>query len=195
MRIYHADTSTFRSALALVKGRGQSAESAAAWSLLLWALRREFGMESMPGTAEDGNGKPYFPSRPDLHFSLSHTHGHVLCALSGSPVGADVQAVSEKDLKFAGKLMSARERELFTLHELWCLRESVYKLTGKGSLRTMPFDRDADGEIAPPFSGVVCRLYSGVPGCACAAAAYAPGQLPERPVEVPVYELQKGVVI
>ena len=31
--------------------------------------------------------------------------------------------------------MSERERADFTLHELWCLREAVYKLCGRGSLR------------------------------------------------------------
>lgn len=194
MRIYYAGTQGFDAKRAIAAGRGGSDQSAAAWSLLLWALRREHALEVLPERAVDARGKPYFPSRPDICFSLSHTRGCVLCALSETPVGADVQLVSEKDAAFAGRLMSERERRDFTLHELWCLREAVYKLTGRGSLRSMPFRREG-GVIVPPFDGVVCRLYGEAPDCACAAAVYAGEALPETLIAVPTAELQKGVVI
>lgn len=194
MSIYYACTLGFDAQRALSAGRTSSAQSAAAWSLLLWALRRERALEVLPERASDAFGKPYFPSRPDICFSLSHTRGYVLCALSETPVGADVQLVSGKDAAFASRLMSERERRDFTLHELWCLREAVYKLTGRGSLRSMPFRRSC-GVIVPPFEGVECRLYGEVPGCACAAAVYAGEALPEALISVPASELQKGVVI
>ena len=118
----------------------------------------------------------------------------MLCAISDKPVGADVQLISEKDTPFAERLMSERERTDFTLHELWCLRESVYKLAGEGSLRSMPFRREG-GRIIPPFDGIVCRLYTGIPGCAAAAAAYEPDTLPGQLIEVPSSELEKSVVM
>jgi len=193
MHIYFAGTQGFDAARAIAPGRGRSAESAAAWSLLLFALRRERGLDALPAIALDASGKPYFPTVSDICFSLSHTRGYVLCALSSVPVGADVQVVSDRDARFASRLMSERERAEFSLHELWCLREAVYKLCGRGSMRSMPFRREG-GVIAPPFDGVECRLYADIPGCACAAAAYA-DTFPDTLVEVRPDRLEKGVVI
>ena len=194
MRIYYAATEGFDAERAIAPGRGRSMESAAAWSLLLYALRRKGRLDSLPEAALDGHGKPYFAGRPECCFSLSHTRGFVVCALGSSPVGVDAQIIDAKDAAFAGKLMSERERENFVLHELWCLREAVYKLTGQGSLRTMPMRRES-GEIVSPFEGVRCRLYKGLNGCECAAAAYAPEALPEELLRVDARELQKGTVI
>ena len=192
LRIYYADTERFDAERALVRGRSPSADSAAAWSLLLYVLRRDFGLDALPAVAEDGRGKPFFPAAGGIHFSLSHTRGRVLCAVSGSEVGADIQLISEKDAPFAARLMSEREREDFTLHELWCLREAVYKLTGKGELRSMPFRREG-GVIVPPFEGVACRLYAAIPGFAAAAASRKSELLPESAEQIPTQSLQKGV--
>lgn len=194
MHIYFAGTAGFDAGRAIARGRGRAPESAAAWSLLLHALRLEYGLDALPAAALDPAGKPYFPERPDICFSLSHTRGYVLCAIAGTGVGADVQFISPKDAPFAARLMSERERADFTLHELWCLREAAYKLTGRGNLRSMPFKREG-GAIIPPFEGVECRLYGGIPGCACAAAALRGEAFPEGLTEVETRELQKGVVI
>ncbi len=193
MRIYYTLTGAAPRGAWLLPGRGGEG-SAAAWSLLLWALRRERGLDALPETALLPGGKPYFPGRPDICFSLSHTAGAALCALGGSPLGADVQRVREKDLAFAARLMSPRERGDFAFHELWCLRESVYKLCGEGSLRSMPFRREG-GRIIAPAPGAQARLYADIPGCACAAAAYAGEAFPPRCEAVPAAELQKCVVV
>ena len=195
LRVYFAATALFDPSRAVAPGRTARPESAAAWSLLLWALRRDFGAQTLPDIAVNAAGKPYFPAEPELRFSLSHTRGCVLCALSDTgEVGADVQVILPKDEPFAARLMSERERADFTLHELWCLREAVYKLTGSGSLRSMPFRREG-GRIVSPFDGVECRLYGGIPGCEAAVAAFPPEPLPDRIEEVGVCELQKGIVI
>lgn len=161
--------------------------SAAAWSLLLAALGRERGIKALPEIALRG-GKPYFHGLEEARFSLSHTRGAVLCALSERECGCDAQLISPRDLAFAERLADAREREDFTLHELWCLRESVYKLTGGGDLRRMRFRRER-GEIIAPDPLAACRLYGGIPGCAAAAAEYAPGDFPERIERVELSEL------
>ena len=135
-------------------------------------------MDVLPERALDAGGAPYFPARPDIRFSLSHTRGFALCAVSRSRVGCDAQLIAEKDLAFAERLATARERADFTLHELWCLRESVYKLAGGGDLRRMRFRREG-GVIIPPVAGAVCRLYGCIPGCAAAAASFAPDAPPE----------------
>ncbi len=179
MHIYFAGTAGFDPSRALAPGRRPAAESAAAWSLLAWALRRDFGLGGLPAAALDG-GKPYFPARPDICFSLSHTRGYVLCAIAGTGVGADVQFVSPKDAPFAARLMSERERADFTLHELWCLREAAYKLTGRGSLRDTPLHAGGRSH-SPALRGVECRLYGGIPGCAAPRRRCAGGAFPAGP--------------
>ena len=57
------------------------------------------------------------------------------------PVGADVQLRDGRGERLAERLMSEKEREDFDFYELWSLRESLYKLTGEGSLRDMRFEQ------------------------------------------------------
>lgn len=191
MRIYYAALEGFEPSRAIARGRRGTALSALAWSLLLWALRRE-GLETLPETGLDARGRPCFPGREDIRFSLSHTEGWALCALGRAPLGADVQLISPRGEAFAARLMSGREREDFTLHELWCLRESVYKLAGEGDLRAMRFCRRG-GVIVPPLEGVACRLYGEVPGCAAAAAAMGPERLPDALERAETRELMTNI--
>ena len=51
------------------------------------------GLEQMPAVERAPGGKPYFPDRPELCFSLSHSGPWALCALGDGPVGADVETV------------------------------------------------------------------------------------------------------
>ena len=60
--------------------------------------------------------------------------------------------------------------------ELWTLRESWFKLTGAGDLRTIV--RRTAGVFVPPEAGALCRVYDAIPGCAAAACSLA-----ERPPE------------
>ncbi len=71
--------------------------------------------------------------------------------------------------------------------ELWTLRESWFKLTGAGDLRTIPFRRTA-GVLVPPEAGSLCRVYDDIPGCAAAAFSLA-AQPPERLRFVPPREI------
>ena len=182
MLIFYADTRGLDEGRALCLGRSRAPGSAFAYSLLRYALEVWKGAPELPEITTDGRGKPYFPERPDWHFSLSHTRGFVLAAVSASPVGADVQLRDGRGERLAGRLMSEREREQFDFYELWSLRESLYKLTGEGSLRTMRFERRG-GLIIPPYAGAECRVYEDVPGCAAAASSLGE-PLPERLIRV-----------
>ena len=71
--------------------------------------------------------------------------------------------------------------------ELWTLRESWFKLTGAGDLRTIPFWR-ADGVLVPPEAGALCRVYADIPGCVAAVCSRAE-QPPERLQFVPPREI------
>ena len=144
-------------------------------------------MDVLPRVAGERWEKPCFPERPDCCFSLSHTSTHVLALLSDTPVGADIEALRAPPERL---LRTATDEELsaFGFFGLWTLRESVYKLTGRGDLRSMGFSL-REGQIVPPFAGVRCRLYGDVPGCAVAAACGA-GELPERVIMVDAAEIR-----
>lgn len=125
-----------------------------AWgvSLLAYAVRAVWGID-LPETAELPGGKPYFPARPQLHFSVSHTRTAALVAVSAAPVGADVEQVRPLHPAMARRLAQADCGDLQPF-ELWTLRESWFKLTGAGDLRAIPFRR-ADGVLVPPEAGAL----------------------------------------
>lgn len=182
MLIFYADIQGLDEGRALCRGRSRAPGSAFAYSLLKYALEVWKGATELPAVAADSRGKPYFPEQPDWQFSLSHTRGFVLAAVSEKPVGADVQLRDGRGERLAGRLMSEREREQFDFYELWSLRESLYKLTGEGSLRTLRFERRG-GLIVPPCEGAQCRTYGDIPGCSAAAASLGE-PLPERLIRV-----------
>lgn len=187
MKLYCADIRGLDGSDARVPGRSACAGSAWAWSLLCYGARECWGMDALPPVAGDAHEKPYFPEFPRCCFSLSHTSTHVLALLSETPVGADIEALRTPPPLL---LRTATEEELATLgfFGLWTLRESVYKLTGQGSLRSMRFGV-RDGEVVAPQDGVRCRLYEDVPGCAVAAACRE-GQLPARVIMVDADEIR-----
>ena len=85
-------------------------------------------------------GKPFFPSHPDLHFSITHSGDWWLCAFSGQPVGLDLQihrsyAAPET---LSRRFFHPREDAFLALdhyrlfYDLWCAKESWVKYTGRG---------------------------------------------------------------
>ena len=141
-----------------------------AWgvSLLAYAVRAVWGID-LPETAELPGGKPYFPACPQLHFSVSHTRTSALAAVSAAPVGADVEQVRPLHPAMARRLAQADCGDLQPF-ELWTLRESWFKLTGAGDLRTIPFRRTA-GVLVPPEAGALCRACRAAAGAAAVRAA------------------------
>ena len=138
-------------------------------ALLAYAVREQWGI-SCPETARLANGKPFFPGERDKFFSLSHTKTHILGGVSHCDLGVDAETRRPVRPGAAERLFSPAMRRDFGYFEGWTLRESVYKLTGRGSLRRMEFSLSG-GEIRAPFPEVRCRLYGGLHGCAAAAAA------------------------
>lgn len=60
--------------------------------LLRRAAALAWGWRALPELARSGRGKPYFRHWPEKWFSLSHSGGLTLCALSDDgPVGVDVE--------------------------------------------------------------------------------------------------------
>lgn len=128
-----------------IKDPKKRAQSLAAGLLLQHAAREHLGSEAPAGiyeVATEEKGKPYFKDFPRMHFSLSHSGQMVLVALSDRTVGADIQEWKELKADIAGRFFhpeetaylrnlpaSASEKAFF---DLWCLKESYIKYTGKG---------------------------------------------------------------
>ena len=144
-------------------------------ALLGHAYRAEYG-GALPEIAKTPRGKPFFPDRPDVHFSLSHSRTHVLCAISAFPVGADIESprhISRSAMRF---FCSPEELLLFDPLDLWVLKESYLKLLG-GTLpdiRKMRFSRDGE-KITAPDETAFPRLYR-VGDCRAAVSSF--GEMP-----------------
>ena len=172
--------------LEAMPARGRAAAHDCALRLLEYAVKREFGV-AMPEIRLMEGGKPFFAGRDDIHFSYSHTRSHILCAVSSSPVGADIETRREVSDALLSRVMSTAERREFDFFEIWTLRESLYKLFGAGNLLSGGFSRSGD-TIISSVPGVRCRVYDLVPGCTAAAASQAP-VLPEDIIFVPAEEI------
>lgn len=105
-----------------------------AWPLLGQAARRCWGWTSLPPAERSPRGKPFFPGLEDRWFSLSHSGGLALCALSTQPVGVDVELVRPRRAGLARRVLSPAELARFdgswadfyriwTQKESWCKRE------------------------------------------------------------------------
>lgn len=112
-------------------GKGQ------ACPLLEEAVRLCWGWESLPGVERSERGKPFFPQTPGHWFSLSHSGGVVLCALSDSgEVGVDVELIRPRRARFPRYVLSEAELAVYdgswgdfyriwTLKESWCKRQDI----------------------------------------------------------------------
>lgn len=187
MQLYCADIRGANEGKALLPGRRPIAGSAFGVSLLSYAAKDFWGVEALPELGGTGSGKPFFTEWPGRHFSISHTKTHVLVAVSDFPVGADIEVRRTRSAELILRLTDERERADFDLFDLWVLRESLFKLTGKGDLRKMRFRRE-NGEIIPPVREARCMLYDDVPGCAAAASCFE-GSFPPAPVMVDISKI------
>lgn len=125
-------------------------ERALAYRLLREALKREYGMDAIPELLRAEGGKPYFPAFPCIHFNLSHSRGAAVCALSGAPVGVDVELLRPAPRRLAAGMTD----EAF--FRLWTAKEATVKLRGQGIIACR-------GRVEPDPR---CRCLEGfLPGC------------------------------
>ena len=127
---------------------------------LLWrALGQEYGVEAGSlQMARTPQGKPYFPGG-SVQFSLSHCRGMVWCAVSRSPVGADVEGPRPVPRHLVDRVCTQEELAwLFSQPDqdaaflsLWTLKESVMKLFGQGIAYGFQQASFTFGEQGPVF--------------------------------------------
>jgi len=178
LKLYCTDMRDANELRARRKGRSPQRGSAFGVSLLEYAVRDTWDMD-LPEMSPPGSGKPVFVGLEDKHFSVSHSKTHVLVALSDAPVGADLETRRDISEKSKRLIMNGQEFRDFDFFELWCLRESVYKLNGAGNLREiLRFQKDGD-RIMGPDDSIWYHVIKGVDGCAGAVCQDRPFELPE----------------
>lgn len=94
-------------------------------------------------------GKPYLPDYPEYHFSVSHSDRCVAFASGGTPVGVDVERVSDPDPAIVEACFAPGERHCFlrsgsqrmAFYDIWTKKESYIKMLGTGfSTPLLSFD-------------------------------------------------------
>ena len=100
------------------------------------------------------NGKPFFPDG-GVYFSLSHCGKYAVCAVSGVPVGADIELARDNALRLAERFFMPDEAALVERSptpeaefcRLWTLKESYIKAAGLrlGDVRTFSVVRGVEG--------------------------------------------------
>ncbi len=128
------------------------------------------------------HGKPFLKGNP-FYFNLSHSGGLVLCAAEDVPVGVDVEKRRSFSEKLMERICTPGERALAesggdrdrALTQLWTMKESYMKYTGKGfaqgilstefsSLGDRPALRSGDAFfVSRELSGAFLTLCTGEP--------------------------------
>lgn len=123
-----------------LRGIEKKRESIGAELLLNHAVRECFPETPLPlDIVCSEYGKPEV-SGGGFCFSLSHSAGQALCALSEEKIGADIQHIAEFHDSIAQRFFAAEEREYIlsqpdrdaAFTEIWCRKESYIKFLGTG---------------------------------------------------------------
>lgn len=162
---------------------GQREQTEAARAVLLFALRREYGIEHLPQIAADELGKPCFPQMPQIAFNYSHCRAGVLCGVGDAPVGVDAETVRNFKSSLIRRIchpaeladLDAQEDAGLALTRIWVAKEAYLKCTGTGireDLRLL----DLSGVCfrgEEYFRGKAMRIWTLPEMCLCACSERA----------------------
>lgn len=182
MLLLYTDSSGADETRARLQGHTRAKGSAWARSLLALAWARRCG-GALPPLAYAESGKPFFPAWPEVHFSISHTGGLALCAFGEMEVGADVERPRRLYPGLEKRILSPEEAEQFDFFQVWTLRESYYKLSGRGGPTSPRFRRE--GGLIRCEDTRACCVLTELSGCPAALCTWEPVgfEVEEIPVE------------
>lgn len=142
-------------------------------------------------------GKPVLADRPDLWFSLSHSGRYALCAVSGAPVGADVQEMRKAKLTIARRFHPA-ERDWLSrrpgaeqqaaLFRLWTRKEAWVKAVSADRVLSL-----SEADVIHRLPGLTFRDFT-LSGGYAAAVCGAEEEIC-KPVFVSREELLSGLAV
>lgn len=159
-----------------------------AYTLLTTAVHQQWGLSPLPDIFRTPDGKPYFPALSQRHFNLSHSQPYALCALSETPVGADIQIIKDSwreglprrvctETELAWLDRQADRWRAFAL--LWALKEAKVKYTGTGlrvGIRDISVPLPAQGRTLYQHGGLWFRIYSGTDWMAAVCGEHPPAE-------------------
>ena len=107
------------------------------WGLLLGSYR----------IARGEKGKPFIADRENIFFNISHSGDYVVCAVSDSEIGVDIEKRSRARMEVAGRFfhkqevraleaVSGDERDRM-FYDYWSVKESFLKYIGTGLTRPL----------------------------------------------------------
>lgn len=129
-------------------------------------------------------GKPCLTGREEIAFNLSHSGQWVLCALSGTDTGCDIEKIQKPDLKIAERFFTPAEAlairsqtaealQSRMFYRFWTAKESFLKATGFGlQLPLSKFEIDLSGDTPTVRQDAdkrefFFREYTEIPGYCC----------------------------
>lgn len=146
-----------REKLAALKAPRARSESVFSELLLRRALADSgFPVEAPLDIAAGEHGKPFLPGG-ECFFSISHSAGAVLCAISDRETGADLQIVTRAKPPLMERFFAEEERKYVlssedadgAFTEIWTKKESWCKLSGFGLALPLSSFSVLDESIAP----------------------------------------------
>ena len=179
-----------RERLARLRNGNARRESLCAGLLYAHALRAQ-GLDPAEPVALLPAGKPVFRDRADAYFSLSHSGRYVLCALSGAPVGADVQEIRRVRPSILKRFHPAERAYVESLpaeeweealFRLWTRKEAWVKTVSGEQMLSL-----AECDVLSPLPGLFFRDET-LPGSCYAALCVSEEDIPPL-IPVTVREL------
>lgn len=115
-------------------------ECAFSYLLLCKAMKDKYGIDAQPSFIIGEHGKPSLDGYPHIHFNLSHCKSAVVCAISDTEVGVDIEMTGRYSEALARYCMNEAEMRQILLASspdteftrLWTQKEAVFKLIGSG---------------------------------------------------------------
>ncbi len=168
------------------KTEEQSKQSLGVELLLCYAMHQEFETTEFPLVYKrNGNGKPYFENN-EIYFSLSHSGRYVACAVSNMPIGVDLQTHASNHKQAIEKVLTKNQLDMIrllppakqktALYDFWTLKESIYKCTQEGTIRTpVEFEfHNAGGRLGITYQDYNLNYYNILPNCSLGVCSQAP---------------------
>lgn len=110
--------------------------TAIGYLLLVYGLRKEYGLKMLPDISISPSGKPRLTGKGMPFFSISHSGSYVGCALHHSEIGLDIQQTIPLRPAVVRRICTPEEKISILTEEdfccLWTKKESAVKLTGEG---------------------------------------------------------------
>lgn len=90
-------------------------------------------------------GKPFIVGKVPIQFNISHSGNYIACAITGGPVGVDIELIKTADMQIAKRFFTTDEtayimdgHKINRFYEVWTKKESRIKWEGMGLHKPLP---------------------------------------------------------